>query len=89
MTNLTIAHRKAFPRAAKANRALFFCQEDVTRKQKALTVAEVHGRINAMIDQRVARYTSIRQDRAPGLAISLLSYQRKAPHHPLTCPDLP
>ena len=66
--------RKAFPRAAKANRALFFAK-DATRKQKALTVAEVHGRIGAMIDKRVARYASIREDRAPALALSLLPYQ--------------
>ena len=66
--------RKAFPRAANANRALFFAK-DATRKQKALTVAEVHGRIDAMIDKRVARYASIRQDLAPALAVALLSRQ--------------
>jgi len=66
--------RKAFPRAAKANHVLFFAK-DVTRKQKALTVAEVHGRIDAMIDKRVARYASIRQDLAPALAVALLSRQ--------------
>ena len=32
----------AFPRAAKANRPLFYA--DAARKRKALTVAEVHGR---------------------------------------------
>src|SRR5215203_5476636 len=64
---------KVFPRAAKANRALFFASaQKATHKQKALSVAEVHRRIDAMIDQRVAGYASIRQDRAPALAISLL-----------------
>src|SRR5215210_7067947 len=66
--------RKAFPRAAKANRALFFAK-DVTRKQKALTVAEVHGRIDAMIDQRVTRYSSVRTGLAPALAVALLGRQ--------------
>ncbi len=37
-------------------------------KAKALSVAEVHGRIDAMIDKRVVRYASVRQDLAPGLA---------------------
>jgi len=61
---------KVFPRAAKANHALFFAlAKEATRTQKALTVAEVHERIDAMIDLRVARYTSIRQDLAPVLAL--------------------
>jgi hypothetical protein len=60
---------EAFPRAAKANRALFFDKREAARpKAKALSVAEVHGRIDAMIDQRVVRYASVRQDLAPGLA---------------------
>ena len=59
---------KAFPRAAKANRALFFGKQEAARpKAKALSVAEVHGRIDAMIDKRVVRYASVRQDLAPGL----------------------
>ena len=58
----------AFPRAAKANRALFFNKQEAARaKAKALSVAEVHGRIDAMIDQRMVRYASVRQDLAPGL----------------------
>jgi len=69
--------RKAFPRAAKANRALFFAK-DAIRKPKALTVAEVHGRIDAMIDKRIARYASIRQDLAPALTVVLLSRQDSA-----------
>jgi hypothetical protein len=58
----------AFPRAAKANRALFFAKKEAARaKPKALSVAEVHGRIQAMISKRVAQYASVRQDLAPGL----------------------
>ena len=52
---------EAFPRAAKANSALFFDKKEAARpKAKALSVAEVHGRIDAMIDKRVARYASVR-----------------------------
>lgn len=60
---------EAFPRAAKANRPLFFAskKEAARAKSKALSVAEVHGRIDAMIDKRVARYASVRQDLAPAL----------------------
>jgi hypothetical protein len=53
----------AFPRAAKANRPLFYA--DAARKRKALTVAEVHGRLDTMIAQRVTRYASIRRGLAP------------------------
>jgi Transglycosylase SLT domain len=57
---------EAFPRAAKANRALFYAAKTETaRKRKALTVAEVHGRLDAMIDKRVVRYTRIRGGLAP------------------------
>jgi len=58
---------QAFPRAAKANRPLFFAsQKEAARaKSKALSVAEVRGRIDAMIDKRVARYASVRQDLVP------------------------
>jgi hypothetical protein len=57
---------EAFPRAAKANRPLFFASRtDAARKRKALTVAEVQGRLDAMIDKRVARYTSMRGGLAP------------------------
>jgi len=51
----------AFPRAAKTNRSLFFApKKEAIRKRKALTVAEVHGQLDAMIGQRMARYASIR-----------------------------
>jgi hypothetical protein len=53
----------AFPRAAKANRALFFDKKKAARaKAKALSMAEVQGRIGAMIDKRVSRYVSVRTD---------------------------
>lgn len=63
----------AFPSAAKANRTLFFAKADKAEagaktkpaKPKALSVAEVFGRIDAMIDKRVVRYASVRQDLAP------------------------
>src|SRR3954449_4012273 len=52
---------EAFPRAAKANRQLFFASKtDVARKRKALTVTEVQGQLDAIIAQRVAKYASIR-----------------------------
>ena len=58
---------KAFPRAAKANRALFFASKaDPSRKRKALSVAEVQGRIAAMINKRVARYASVRGEIGSG-----------------------
>ena len=53
----------AVPRAAKANRPLFYA--NAARKRKALTVAEVHGRLDTMIAQRVTRYASIRRGLAP------------------------
>ena len=55
---------EAFPRAAKANRALFFDKEAARAKAKALSVAEVQGRVGAMIDKRVSRYASVRADLA-------------------------
>src|SRR5215210_5651638 len=56
----------AFPRAAKANRSLFFASsKDAARaKANALSVAEVQGRVGAMIDKRVSRYASVRTDLA-------------------------
>src|SRR5215210_3241988 len=55
----------AFPRAAKANRALFFDKKEAARaKAKALSVAEVQGRVGAMIGKRVARYASVRTNLA-------------------------
>src|SRR5215210_244268 len=56
----------AFPRAAKANRTLFFAKNEVAARAKAnaLSVAEVQGRVGAMIDKRVSRYASVRTDLA-------------------------
>jgi len=56
--------QKAFPAAARANRTLFFASGDSGRraKRKALSVAELLGRIDRMIDKRVTRYASVRQD---------------------------
>jgi len=54
---------EAFPKAARANRSLFFDAGEETRTPaKPLSVAEVHARIGAMIDKRVARYASVRRD---------------------------
>jgi hypothetical protein len=59
---------EAFPRAAKANRPLFFnASKEAARKAKALSVAEVQGRVDAMIDKRMARYGNVRQDLASGI----------------------
>src|SRR3954451_23116972 len=58
---------EAFPRAAKANRSLFYAKahkaeaaSKASRRPKALSMAEVQERIGAMIDTRVARYASVR-----------------------------
>ena len=57
---------EAFPRAAKANRPLFFASKtDAAPERKALTVADVEGRLDAMIGQRVARYASVRDGFVP------------------------
>jgi len=63
---------EAFPSAAKANRTLFYAKADKAEaapkakaKPKALSVAEVHGRIDTMIDRRVTRYASVRSEVAP------------------------
>jgi len=63
---------EAFPSAAKANRTLFYAKADKAEaapkakaKPKALSVAEVHGRIDTMIDRRVTRYASVRSEVVP------------------------
>jgi hypothetical protein len=54
---------EAFPQAARANRSLFFDDQEPKRgPPKALSVAEVRARIGDMIDKRVARYASVRGD---------------------------
>jgi hypothetical protein len=64
---------EVFPSAAKANRTLFFAKADkreaaskAKAKPKALSVAEVQERIDAMIEKRVTLYASIRGEAAPG-----------------------
>ena len=68
---------EAFPRAAKANRSLFYAKADKTEaaskasgKPEALSVAEVQERIGAMIDKRVARYASVRTNFASAQTVS-------------------
>jgi hypothetical protein len=69
--NETLNASEAFPRAAKANSALFFDKKEAARaKAKALSVAEVQGRVGAMIDKRVSRYASVRTDLAPAQVAS-------------------
>ena len=46
-----------FPAAARSNKALFFAQDG--KKTRQLTVAEVYGRIDTMIDKRLDRYEDV------------------------------
>ena len=46
-----------FPAAAKSNKALFFSQNG--KKTRQLSVAEVYGRIDTMIDKRLDRYEDV------------------------------
>jgi hypothetical protein len=46
-----------FPAAAKSNKALFFAQDG--KKTRQLSVAEVYGRIDTMIDKRLDRYEDV------------------------------
>lgn len=48
---------KAFPRAAKANRSLFY--EKVGRKTRQVTVSELYDRIDRLMDKRLDRYTGV------------------------------
>jgi Transglycosylase SLT domain len=48
---------KAFPAAAKANKAIFYRQD--AKKKGGSTVAEVHARIGAMIETRLERYEGV------------------------------
>jgi hypothetical protein len=52
---------KVFPAAARANKTLFFAQEVVKQKRKTrhLTVSEVYGKIDRMIDARLDRYEGV------------------------------
>jgi hypothetical protein len=62
---------KAFPSAARANRGLFFVSAHTRRgrvRLRPMTLAEVRGRIDAMIDRRATRYANMRLDLWPELA---------------------
>lgn len=47
----------AFPAAAKANKSLFFAKKG--KKTQQLSVAEVYGKIDSMIDKRLDRYSTV------------------------------
>jgi hypothetical protein len=49
---------KVFPAAAKANKALFFAQER-KKKLRHLSVAEVYGKLDRIIDIRLDRYDGV------------------------------
>ncbi|GJE28472.1 transglycosylase SLT domain-containing protein [Methylobacterium organophilum] len=49
--------KQVFGRAARANRSIF--TEKDGKKRRALTVAEVHERLDAMIDRRMSQYEGI------------------------------
>ena len=62
---------EAFPRAAQANRSLFFGEKEAARaKAVALSVAEVQGRVGAIIEKRVARYARVETSFASGQVAS-------------------
>jgi hypothetical protein len=48
---------RVFPAAARANRTLFFAREK--RKTRHLTVTEVYGKLDRMIDARLGRYDGV------------------------------
>ena len=60
---------KAFQAAAKANKSVFYAGGG--KKKKEATVAEVHARISELIDSRVTRYASAKDQ--PRLGLGLLS----------------
>ncbi len=47
----------AFPAAARSNKSLFFTKSG--KKTRELTVSEVYGKIDAMIDKRLDRYEGV------------------------------
>jgi hypothetical protein len=58
--------QKVFPKAARANKSLFFAREG--KKVRQLTVAEVYDRIDRMMDHRVERYEGVTATAsAPGM----------------------
>ena len=67
MENMDRRPRKSapsmFPAAAQANRALFYARRG--RKTRSLTLAEVFGKIDRMIDRRLDRYSDVASAFAP------------------------
>jgi hypothetical protein len=49
--------KSAFPRAAKSNKSLFYAKDG--KKTRQLTVSEVYGKIDTMIDKRLSRYEDV------------------------------
>jgi len=49
--------KSAFPRAAKSNKSLFFAKDG--KKTRQLSVSEVYGKIDTMIDKRLNRYEDV------------------------------
>jgi hypothetical protein len=47
----------AFPAAAKSNKSLFFAKDG--KKTRQLSVSEVYGKIDTMIDKRLSRYEDV------------------------------
>jgi hypothetical protein len=65
------AAAKLLPKPARANKPIFFARAG--RKQKSLSVAEVHRKFSAMMDLRLDRYRNVQQvaDAAPGETASI------------------
>jgi hypothetical protein len=49
--------KSAFPRAAQSNKSLFFAKDG--KKTRQLSVSEVYGKIDTMIDKRLNRYEDV------------------------------
>ena len=74
---------KAFQAAAKANKSVFYAGGG--KKKKEATVAEVHARISELIESRVTRYASAKDQ--PRLGLRLLSADPMQPlRHELDSP---
>lgn len=65
------AAAKLLPKPARANKPIFFARSG--RKQKSLSVAEVHRKFKAMMDLRLDRYRNVQQvaDAATGETASI------------------
>jgi len=49
--------KSVFPRAAKSNKSLFYAKDG--KKTRQLSVSEVYGKIDTMIDKRLSRYEDV------------------------------